>query len=294
MHTPHRFLTLMSIKEIQVRRKEASTHLPNEVVAGAKFKIGSIFDGERPLSGLTREQEKKYLPIILGIDADDREFARAVRAYWAEKAVTVPSIGTVLNITVDEHGEPVKLENWIDFQWLQRHPHVASNKQSMLRDATIRAYIHDPERVEQNQNKKIINRKASYLEYMKLTDARKKDAGRIDRIVRILLGVNPNNLSDIQKENQLETVAYNDPERFYSVVTDKDLDTRAEIESMLEDDVLVRIGAHIKFGTDTLGHSMEEAIEFFKDRNNSATVSALRSRHAAGVKGEGVAMTDLQ
>lgn len=284
----------MSVKEIQVRRKEASTHLPTEVVAGAKFKIGSIFDGERPLSGLTREQEKKYLPIILGIDADDREFARAVRAYWAEKAVSIPSIGTVLNITLDSDGEPVKLENWIDYQWLKKHPHVASNKTSMLRDTTIRAYIHDPERVEMSENKKIVNRKASYLEYMKLTDKKKGDSGRMDRVVRILLGVNPNNLSDIQKENQLEAIAYNDPERFFAVVTDKDIDVRAEIESMLEDDVLVRIGAHIKFGTDTLGHSMEEAIEFFKDRNNSATLSALRSRHAAGVKSEGVAMSDLQ
>ena len=283
----------MAIREVQIRRKEATTHLPTEVVAGAKFKIGSIFDGERPLSGLTREQEKKYLPIILGIDADDREFARAVRAYWAEKAVSVPSIGTILNITEDEDGEPVKLENWIDYQWLLKHPHVASNKQSMLRDSTIRAFVHDPEKVEQSTHKKIVNRKASYLEYMKLTDGKKGDPDRMDRVVRILLGVNPNNLTQIQKENQLETVAYNDPERFYAVVTDKDIDVRAEIESMLEDDILARIGAHIKFGTDTLGHSMEEAIEFFKDRNNSATLSALRSRHAAGVKGDSVAMTDL-
>jgi hypothetical protein len=281
----------MSNKEIQVRRRErTNTTLPPEVLNEARLKIGSVFDGTSPLSGLSTAEEKKYLPGLIGVGPDNHvEWPKRIKAFWAEMSVIVPSAGTVLQIGVDSDGEPTRLMDWIKFKWLKRHPRVGNT----FGDMTSRgcdAYIFDPEEENEKLSRENRQKKAAYIEYMKLTDPKKSDEKRVDRVVRVLMGVNPTNMTSTQKEIELEKIAYNEPARFHKVVTDRDLDIRAEIEDMIGAGILDKIGSHIKFGTDTLGHSMEETIEYFKDKTNVKTISTLKTRLEAGV---GVSEADL-
>lgn len=273
-------------KEIQVRRRErVNTTLPNEVLNEARLKIGSVFVGGTPLSGLSIEDEKKYLPAIVKVGPDNHtEWPKRVADFWADMGVIVPSSGTVLQIGVSADGTPIKILDWIKHQWLLKHPLVGKNREDMISRGCV-AHIFDPEREDVMLNKRVNQKMAALTQFMKLVDKDRTDDKKLDRVTRILLSVNPVSMTRIQKENQLEYIASHEPERFYKVCVDKDLDSRAEIEDLIELGVLDQIGAHIKFGTDTLGHSMEETIEYFKDKTNVKTISNIRSRGEAGVTG---------
>jgi hypothetical protein len=47
---------------------------------------------------------------------------------------------------------------------------------------------------------------------------------------------------------------------------------------MIEKGVLTRLGNHIKFVDDVIGHSTEEAILFMQNPKESSTVSMMRQR----------------
>ena len=63
-------------RKVIIRRKEVLNHLPKEIRAGAKVKIGSMFVDRLPLKGVDGEEEAKLLPLLkrLGMavtDVDD-------------------------------------------------------------------------------------------------------------------------------------------------------------------------------------------------------------------------------
>jgi hypothetical protein len=269
----------MKIREVQIRRREPKSHLPVPVINNAIKKLGSHFVGQAPLRGLSKEQEEKYLPGILGIDADDREWSKTVTDYWAEFTISVPGEGVVLNISTLANGEPLNVRDWISYQWALKHKLVAANLSELRKDPRKMFYVYDPEEADKATNKQVISRMKAYQELIKLVGSKSEDAkAKMGRVLRILTGVNPERLTDEQVQNRLEQALTDDATAFYNVVTDKDLDIRAEIDEMLEYDVLSRIGNHLLFQDDIIGESMEEAIQYFKGKSNSQTVTILKAK----------------
>jgi hypothetical protein len=268
----------MQLREIQLRRREPKSHLPVPVINNSKRKIGSHFVGRAPLRGLTPEQEVKYLPPILGIDSDDRDWSKRVSDFWADFGVKVPSEGVVLNITL-VNGEPINVVDWITYQWCLKHKFVAQNFQELRRNPVKEFYIYDPEEVEKTRHKKTVGRMKAYQELIKMVSSKNDDdKAKSRRVLRMLSGAGAESLTDEQVQNRLEAYVQEDHNRFYEIVTDKDLDIRAEIDEMLELSVLNRIGNHILFLDDIIGESMEEAIQFFKGKSNSQTITVLKSK----------------
>jgi hypothetical protein len=54
----------MEKRTIIIRRKEVMNHLPKEIRAGAKVKLGSMFVDRLPLKGVEGKEEEKLLKII--------------------------------------------------------------------------------------------------------------------------------------------------------------------------------------------------------------------------------------
>ena len=61
------------MRTIIIRRKEVLNHLPKEIRAGAKVKIGSIFVNRLPLKGVEGVEEEKLLKelvdVMVGFDS---------------------------------------------------------------------------------------------------------------------------------------------------------------------------------------------------------------------------------
>lgn len=267
-------------KKIQIRRREPKSHLPTPIIANSDKTIGSIFDGRSPLSGLSREEERKYLPELIGAYPEDRNWGEKVREYWASFFILVPQEGVVLDISLKPNGEPVNLRDWIKWKWCKAHVQVADNRKEMRRHPqTKKYYIHDPEKVDRKKENDANTRMVAYKQLIRLLSKDTEDSKKKSRrIYRVLTGADPRALSDGQLKTSLESEVNMRPKEFLEVFNDKDLDHRATINELLDEHILDRTGTHITFNGDIIGENMTEAIQFFKAKSNSQTVNMLKSR----------------
>ncbi len=259
-------------KEIQIRRKEKMSYLPAAVVAEAKRKIGSIYDGMAPLTGLTEKQERKYLPKVLGISITSQDYEKRVRNFWANMTINVPADGIVLNIGLSDNKEPEKILDWIKYQWLLKHRFVATSKDKMVGD--VEFYIHDPEIETQKTNVNVQDKKAAYKEFIKLSN--KPDV--VNRLIRVLGKRNPLGMSEIMKENFLATIVENQPKEFYRVSTNKDLELQDTIMHLVEVGILRKIGTAFLYLDTEIGATLEESIHFFKSKRNSQAIAEMKAK----------------
>lgn len=264
----------MASKTVSIMRAEDEVeHLPNAIQDQATKKLSSVFEHQKPLSGLSREDEEKYLSTILGISADHREFGQEVRTYWAEKSHKIPSEGMRLEVGT-RNGEPIDIEDWITYQWAKKHPLVANTKQEAAADPTIDFFIYDPERESRKESQKVQTRTQAYTELAKM----KEDEDKMDLMIRVLGDSRPDTMTEDQKMNTLDNLLSADPERFIEVANDENLEIQAEILEMLEEEVLRKVGNSIMYMDEVIGDTMEEAVTWFKNKRNSSDVNTLRAK----------------
>lgn len=84
-----------STLELSVRRKN-QIGLPGDDPTLHNVKIGSSLKGQGPLRGLTAEEERLYLPEIIGMSPSDVEWRRSVTEYWHNISVAVPADGVAI------------------------------------------------------------------------------------------------------------------------------------------------------------------------------------------------------
>lgn len=262
------------MREIQIRRKETISYLPPRVVADSRKKLGSIFVSRSPLRGLTPDEEKKYLPRVIGIGADDRDFTKQARIFWAEFSIDVPSDGLVLNITVNGEGEPDNVDDWMKWRWASIHRFVAPNKEAMKKDPLQTFYIYDPEVETRKTNNAIQNKKAAYKEFSRISAT----PNEMRSVLRVLGTHNPETLTNDQQENLLSTLLEANPENFLKVTLDKNLPVREFIFRLIETNVIRKIGESYLYNDTTIGDTENEAISYIKNTRNSAHVSDMKAK----------------
>lgn len=263
------------MKKVIIRRKEVLGHLPEEIRAGAKITIGSIYVGRQPLKGIEGEEAHKLLVNILDVPPTHEAWPRLEKEFWAGMAVKVPFAGKELDITVDEDGTPHNVMDYVTYRWCQKHRQVADSKQDMETTPGKKFYIYDPERDLLKSNAKVKLRKEADKEFIKISS----DAAKMRRVLRLLVkGVKPDSLTDMEVENRLYEMKNTEAERFLKFSTDKDLDLRAEIEEMVEKSVLRKIGNQYIYQDETIGENQTDAIVYFKNKKNSGAVNAMRAQ----------------
>jgi hypothetical protein len=257
-----------------MRVEEEDSHLPNPIKDQATKKLSSVLEHQSPLSGLSREEERKYLPTILGISPDHREFGQKVQTYWAEKSHRIPSEGMRLETGTDPEGEPINLEDWIIYKWAKKHPLVADSKEDAKADPTVDFFIYDPQRESRKQSQQVQLRTQAYTELAKM----KEDEDKMDLMIRVMGNSRPDEMSSEQKMNTLDSLLSSDPERFIKTAQDENLEIQAEILEMIDQEILRKVGNKIMYMDEQIGDTMEEAVLWFKDKKNSSDVNTLRAK----------------
>lgn len=261
-------------KEVSIRRRETKSHLPPEVVANSKKRLGSMYVGQGPLRGVEGDEEKKLLSKYLGINPDSLDFERETIAFWAELVIDVPSEGIQLNVTKDGKGEPVAPLDYIKYRWAIKHKLVAESREEMIANPYKQFYIYDPEEEIRKSNSKVQEKLDAYSEFLKV----KKDEKKMGRLIRLLGNANPDRLTLQEKENMLDTLVTNEPAKFAAIARDKNLDIRAEIEEMVSKNILRKIGNQVYYIDDKIGDTTDDAILYFKDSKNSSTITTLKAK----------------
>lgn len=267
----------MPSRIIEIRRKGNTSRLPDEVYDESKQNIGSTFTPSGDVNtGLTREEEKKYMPYILGMSDTDVNFPREVKEYFKSLTINVPKKGVKLEIGLDDNKEPINVLEWIKYKFALANSAVSREEQadgSNVSGRALRFFIYDRTRKLEQEAKQTTSRKSALKEFIQLT----ADTKRMDMVLRIF-GYNPETMDALEKEPLLEKAAMEDPVKFVATVQDKNLEVNAFIKECLSKQILRKEGNTIFNVDDPIGASMEEAVAYLRDAKNSDVVVTLKAR----------------
>lgn len=263
------------MKKVMIRRKEVLNHLPSEIRAGAKISIGSIYVNRQPLKGVEGEEAEKLLSKILDVPPGHADWPKQEKEFWASMSVKVPFEGKELEIELDEDGNPYNVMDYLTYRWCQRHRQVADSETAMKADPSKKFYIYDPQADLLKKNAETKLKKDADKEFIKISS----DVEKMRRLMRVLSkGSKPETLTDMEVENQLYDIKNSNPAKFLKQSLDKNLDVRAEIEEMIQENVLRTIGNQVIYGDDTIGENITDAIVYFNNKKNSGQVNAMRAQ----------------
>jgi hypothetical protein len=260
--------------KVIIRRKEVMNHLPKEIRAGAKVKIGSVYVNRQPLKGLDGEEESKVLSKIIDVPPGHEKWPEKTKDFWASLSLKVPFEGVELDISKDGNGMPNNVMDYIYYQWCKKHRQVAMSEEEMKTDANKKFYVYDPQKDLIKKNTRVQIKKEADKEFIKLGDNKDK----MKMLVRVLMNSDPDRLSDLELENTLYDYKENNAERFLKYCKDDTLEIRAEIEEMVEKGVLRKIGNQHIHEDETIGEDVKDTIVYFKNKKNSGAVNVMRAK----------------
>lgn len=216
-------------KEVTIKVKTNQAHIArvgenlevNEVVYN-RNRIGSALKGNDVLRGLTTEEERKYLPSIVGVSPDSPNWDKAIRDYWVNITHTVPypegsklEVGMTFatkedaNTATNEEeaefqkyvaaraegkfyrenfekrfklGKPINLEDYILWRYCLVYSHVANTPDEVHHSAKIRFYLESKTRKIAESKRALQARKKAYSEYLEVLD----DRSQVDNLMVIL------------------------------------------------------------------------------------------------------------
>lgn len=261
-------------KKVTIRRKDVLNHLPKAVRAEAVIKLSSVYVNRQPLKPFSEEDEIKYMKGYLDVSPDHMEWPKYSKEFWANLTIPVGFTGVELEIGLDKNKLPLKIDDFIKYQFALKHPHVALTKEEMDKDFLKRFYIQDLTRDDKVKNNKIQLRKDADKMFIKASS----DLKNMVRILRLISPGNPDRLTPDQIENQLYEIKDKDPAKFLKIASDRNLEMKAEIEEMVTASVLRKIGNQIIFIDDILGDTLDNAVVYLRDKKNSSTLTILRAK----------------
>lgn len=249
-----------------------------EIMGDPSRPIGSYWKHGKTGTGLTYEEQRKFMPDIIFCDKDDKEFRKMCESYFDNMNIKVDKDGTLLEVGLDEHGNPLNTIHYVYYKHCLDHPYVAKNKKSGIGNPLIKWYIEDPD-AELNSEKEIeaIKDKATQL-YLS-----NKDNTKIVDMVLDLSGIKS---IESKKLLDFKKLSASKPVEFIKLIEDKDILLRYMLSKAISQNVLKRIGTAIVWteSGEALGQTMDEVLVKLKDKTGVPDVNkikaALKSYHS--------------
>lgn len=272
------------MKTIKIQRKEVRRYgVHISLTQERSATIGSFLLRSGAIgTGLTFEQSKRWMPGILGLEATDPRFRAEVNKYFNNIMIPVPYEGKELNITLDENDEPENLEDYLKYLFVKIHPKVAESKTVADMDQYKEYYIEDQALELSKKTKKLKSKTNATIKFAELIS----DEVKLDWVARQLTTKYSKELGSItvltnlkpdEKELKVAEIFEKDPEYFMEVVSDPDLIYKAQIASMVESQILQKIGNEYVYGSEPLGN-IEAAIAYMKNPNNSEAYTIMLAK----------------
>lgn len=219
------------------------------------------------LRGLSPEEEKKYLPNILGVQPDSNSWRQETKDYWCNMSIIVPEEGLILNIDVDSEGEPENLQQWIQWKFISKHSWVAHNQKTCAWP-TNKFYIIDVEEVKKDQTEEFQVRNTAMRALMHLQS--KENATKAKWVAECLRKSDEKivNMSQEDLIMFLDKKMSEDHVAFTKVVKDVDLEQKALIMQLLTESVIEKNGNSYFYGQEIMG-TEKETIAYLRNPANT-------------------------
>lgn len=256
---------------VTIYPRESRKHLPKDILLEANMKIGAAFTESGEIAtGLTLDQKKKWLPVLVEVSADDPTFFAKVKAFYAPLTIKVPIAGVKLNIALDKNGDPVNVLDYIKYRFALVSPKV-SEKEELHPDSDF--YIENPQEKRKERKSKLDLKKAANKEFLKAT----ANPQKIEMLV-VNLGLWKADLDSDDFEMVLDEYIESNPQRFLEVAKDPNLEIKCFINKCVSAEVLRKVGTSIINGDMTIGNSDDDAVAYLNDKANSEVLATLKAR----------------
>jgi len=264
----------MSSRKVFIKRRVANTKIDTSVYNGTITSIGATFDKSgRTNTGLTPEEEKIIMPKIIGIKPEDTEFDLKVQKYFQDLTIRVIwEEPYVLEIGLNEDGFPINPTDYVKYKFAIANKNEVAIHKSEAKGIK-RFYIEDPNLEIDSKYDLLKLKKEAFKEFYKLSDNTEK----INMILSVL-GIDVRNISEKEKELEIENYIEKYPQKFIDVISDKNLEIKSFIENCITAQVITKIGNTYLDGDIELGKSLDEAVMFLKDKKNSDILVKLKAR----------------
>jgi|VirMetMinimDraft_7_1064189.scaffolds.fasta_scaffold01155_4 hypothetical protein len=275
-------------KSVTIKPKRTTTVLPEINTLGntAEFyiqKIGGAFAGHGstlPLGrrALTREEEKAWFPIILGIAPTHQDWDKYLNNYWHDISVPVPLEGLELNCNlVIEHeghvGTPANAVHYILYKYCLIYGDVANTVEDVNKSPKIRFYLWTKEEDVKLKLTKQQLTDAAFIARLKLD----KTPQRAESIIIMFNKELP--LNDGDKKLMLAELQDSEPAKFLEFANDENLQDKAFIQRCINAALLRRPlnSQMIMYKDEVIGNSFSEAIGWLNQAGNSVTKAELQN-----------------
>ncbi len=299
---------IVTLKQV-VSTQQSSWTLPKSIKDDNTKRIGSSWKkGTRDVvRGLNEEEERRYLPKIIGVPPTSEKWDEKVLDYWRNFGIIVPKgAGVPLNIgmkegtyfKLSESGVrievkgivPISLDDYICFNICEQHVDVATSKADLLNKDFFKYYIVDHKVERKEEGVKYQERKKATAVFQKLIEPIDEkgtiNEEKIDWILEIckrnsktqFYNKSYKGLTTEEKEMALESEVKVNPEVFIKIVTDPNLEDKAFAGKLLEVGILERHGNSYVQDNEVVGGSLRELLAYMKNNNNSQTIIQWRER----------------
>lgn len=295
-------------REVTLYRKshfmmEAQLKNAPDFVRSSKQSIGSFWvnsNSKMVGSGLTFDEQKLLMPLIIDCEPSDRNFRTKVSAYFSNMRTVIPyDTGLTLqigltednNAPLSESNMPYDVHQYITWRHAAAHPQVAASKTAAEGNMLALYYIFDPQATE--DSKVLLNENTDKA--MELYLEVKRQPEKLDMLLT-LLGISPRNIKYDGKNGlslkiaDLKAIAEKDPARFITVYETKNFAETYVLLTAVELGLITKVGAYFvdKNSQETIGHNQAEAIQWLKDKTKSDKVVLLKQRMQEAMKGQNV------
>lgn len=220
--------------------------------------------------------KKDYLDFKKKEDAIDEDYAKVDRTNLSAIKEAIKRRVSALNTLESEKykvGHPVNLEQYIIYRHCLLYRDVAKDTAIVNSDPSIRFYIKDEAKEAEKQKKLIEYRMQAMRNFIELNASPTKRnavyvaivASRNENVSEALIK------TDSEKTSYLMDYVNTHPDKFNKMFTDKNITTRAFIETLIVRGELVRSEFNQQISTadgTLIGSNMNGAIAFFNNPDN--------------------------
>jgi hypothetical protein len=256
------------MKTVKLYPKAAFQTLPKELRSetykkyGARLKMGTR-DVARSLSDA---EERKYLPDIIGVSPLDPNWNKAVRNFWCELTLRVTEEGEVLNIGLNEKGEPLNVVDYCIWKLALTDDTVAKTPDELENKESYEFYLIDPQESKRKTIAEQEVRDRATAEYLSIKAG--KDASLVKHILTLFGDPHQSGMDLDDKLMELRNKAENEPKQFLEIVKDPLIKPKAIIIKGVSVGVLTIEGDKAFFGESNIGSYPDGAAKFINSQEN--------------------------
>lgn len=221
--------------------------------------------------------KRDYIDFKKKEEAIDEEYAKVDRTNLSAIKEAIKRRVDALNTLESEKykvGRPVNLEEYIIYRHCLLYRDVAKDTAIVNSDPSIRFYIKDEAKEAEKQKKLIEYRMQAMRNFIELNASPSKRnavyisivASRNENVSEALIK------SDTEKSSYLMDFVNTNPDKFNKLFSDKNITTRAFIETLIVRGELIRSEFNQQISTadgTLIGSNMNSAIAFFNNPDNS-------------------------